>query len=257
MPPSILSLLPPHAVLGHRGNRAHAPENTLASMREAVALGVHGLEFDVRLTRDGEAVVMHDPTVDRTTDGRGLVAALDWDAVRRLDAGARFTPDGGATVPWRGRGAGGPRLVEVLQAFPAVPLLIELKVPEAAEAVRRIILERDPAGRCTVAAFAHEALRPFDGSGIPRCASTAETARLYLPALLGRRYHSLPFQAMSLPPRHRGLPVPLGALARAAAPAGVPVTAWTINDVATARRLWNAGVRGVLSDDPGPLLRAR
>jgi glycerophosphoryl diester phosphodiesterase len=224
-------------------------------MREAEALGVHGLEFDVRLTRDGVVVVMHDPAVDRTTSGTGAVAAMEWDDVRRLDAGARFTVDGGASFPWGGRGVQVPRLIDVLEAFPSLPMIIDIKVPEAAEAVRRIILEHDRIGRCTVAAFEHMTLLPFEGTGIPRCASTAEVARMYLPALLGHRYRSLPFQAMSLPPRRRGIPVPLGALAAAAAPALVPLTVWTINETGIARTLWDRGVRAVLSDDPGRILR--
>ncbi|MGQ0649406.1 MAG: glycerophosphodiester phosphodiesterase family protein [Gemmatimonadaceae bacterium] len=253
---SALSTLPPHAVLGHRGNRAHSPENTLFSMREAVALGVHGLEFDVRLSRDGELIVMHDPRVDRTTDGTGAIAELTWEQIRHLDAGARFSVDH-ATFPHRGRGIGVPRLIDVLEAFPGLPLIIEIKVPEAAAAVRRLLLEHEATSHCTVAAFRHDTMRPFADSPIPRCASTIETTRMYLPALFGRRYRALPFQAMSLPPRHHGIPVPLGALAAAAAPTGVPVTAWTINEPAVALRLWSRGVRAVLSDDPGAMLRVR
>jgi glycerophosphoryl diester phosphodiesterase len=100
-------LLDPRArlVIGHRGNRAHAPENTLASLREAAALGVDAVEFDLRVSRDGVLVVMHDATLDRTTDDSGPVAARTAAELGRIDAGARFTADGGRTFPWRGRGA--------------------------------------------------------------------------------------------------------------------------------------------------------
>jgi glycerophosphoryl diester phosphodiesterase len=69
-------LLDPRArpVIGHRGNRAHAPENTLESLREAVALGVDAVEFDLRVSRDGTLVVIHDETLERTTNGSGPVA---------------------------------------------------------------------------------------------------------------------------------------------------------------------------------------
>jgi|SRR5579859_502476 len=74
-------------VIGHRGGRAYAPENTLAAFRNAIQMGSVWLEFDVQMTRDGVLVVMHDDTVDRTTNGHGAVADLTLDQIRSLDAG--------------------------------------------------------------------------------------------------------------------------------------------------------------------------
>lgn len=74
-------------VIAHRGGRSYAPENTLAAFRQAIQMRVDGLEFDVQMTKDGTLVVMHDDTVDRTTNGTGRVADLTLDAIRRLDAG--------------------------------------------------------------------------------------------------------------------------------------------------------------------------
>src|SRR5690242_21800762 len=73
----VMILLDPRArpVIGHRGNRAHAPENTLESLQQAVALGVDAVEFDLRVSRDGALVVMHDETLERTTDGSGPIAS--------------------------------------------------------------------------------------------------------------------------------------------------------------------------------------
>jgi glycerophosphoryl diester phosphodiesterase len=75
-------------VIGHRGGRAYAPENTLAAFRRAIQMGSVWLEFDVQMTRDGVLVVMHDDTVDRTTNGKGAVADLTLDQIRSLDAGS-------------------------------------------------------------------------------------------------------------------------------------------------------------------------
>ena len=247
-------MFPTHAVIGHRGNRAHSPENTIVSMREALALGAHGLEFDVRITSDGVPVLMHDATIDRTTDGHGQIAEMRLDDVRRLNAGARFTPDGGASFPFRDRDLGVPLLADVLDAFPGTPVIVEIKVPQASRAVQRVILDHAATGRCIVGAFRHETLVTFAGGSIARTASTREVARLCIPALLGRRYIALPFQCISVPQRHHGIPVPLAAIARAVAQTGVPVCVWTINEPATAERVWSAGVRAVLSDDPGALL---
>ncbi|MEM3426627.1 MAG: glycerophosphodiester phosphodiesterase family protein, partial [Thermoproteota archaeon] len=73
--------------IGHRGARFYEPENTLRSFRKALELGVDAVELDVRRTRDGELVVIHDAEVDRTTNGKGLVRELTLEEIRRLDAG--------------------------------------------------------------------------------------------------------------------------------------------------------------------------
>ena len=82
------TFVPP--VIGHRGACGHAPENTLVSFRRAAALGVRWVEFDVRLSRDREVVVLHDEGLERTTNGGGLVAEKDWAELQALDAGAWY-----------------------------------------------------------------------------------------------------------------------------------------------------------------------
>ncbi|HVD59313.1 MAG TPA: glycerophosphodiester phosphodiesterase family protein, partial [Gemmatimonadaceae bacterium] len=126
-------------VIGHRGNRAHAPENTLESFAQAVAASADAIELDVRITADGIPVVMHDPDVRRTTNGTGEVERLTFDEIRALDAGARFTKDGGATFPYLGKGHRVPSFDEVLEAFPSTPIIIEIKTTSAARAVRHSI----------------------------------------------------------------------------------------------------------------------
>lgn len=244
-------------VIGHRGNCAHAPENTLESFRQAIALGVDALEFDVRLTSDGEVVVVHDPTVTRTTGGEGEIAKLALPALRQLDAGATFTTDGGASFPYRGRNIGISTLAEVLEATAPIPVLIELKLPSVGAPTRRVIESLGAESRCIVASSIRSSVAPFEGSAIPIGSSPSHIAPLLVPALLGRRYSHLNFSSMSLPEVWNGIPVPLGALARAAKPAGVPLHVWTINSAEEAKRLWRRGVNGILSDDPALILRAR
>jgi len=79
--------------IGHRGACGHAPENTLASMKQALAFGVHGIEFDIQMSKDGEPVVIHDDTIDRTTNGSGLVSAYTLKELQILNAG------GGQRIP--------------------------------------------------------------------------------------------------------------------------------------------------------------
>src|SRR5947199_1375723 len=93
--------LPP--VIGHRGAAAYAPENTLAGLRRARALGCEWVEFDVRLTGDGALVLCHDARLDRTTDGSGLISAMTLAAIRDRDAGVRFGAEfAGERVPTLG-----------------------------------------------------------------------------------------------------------------------------------------------------------
>jgi glycerophosphoryl diester phosphodiesterase len=253
-------LLDPRArpVIGHRGNRAHAPENTLESLQQAVALGVDAVEFDLRVSRDGSLVVMHDETLDRTTDGSGPVALSSLAALRRLDAGARFTPDGGHTFPWRGRGIRVPTFDEIIESLPReLPCIVELKTPAATELVRVAVRRHGIARRIIVAGFDPAATRPLRGAGFALGACTPEVARLVPPALLRRRVAPHHFEALCIPPRWHGVPVPIAALARALRESGTVIHVWTVNDAAHALRLWRDGVQGILSDDPRLILAAR
>ncbi len=252
-------LLDPDArpVIGHRGNRAHSPEDTLESMLEAVALGVDALEFDVHVTRDGVPVVHHDVTLDRTTNASGPLAARSLAELAHVDAGHRFTVDAGRSYPWRARGVRIPTLDAVLGAFPTLPLIIELKTPRATQAAREVIARHAAERRVIVAGFEAASVRPLARGPIPLGACTADLVRLLPAALLGLRGPSAPFVAACIPPTHNGLPVPIGAYARLMRKRGGVVHVWTVNTAAEARRLWSLGVQGIISDDPAVILAAR
>src|SRR5918994_6298404 len=113
--------------LAHRGASALAPENTIDAFRLAVEAGAGGLELDVHMTRDGHIVVIHDATVDRTTNGSGAVSEMTLAKLRGFDAGHTFSPDGDPTRPYRGKGVRVPTLVEILEEFPELPVNIEIK----------------------------------------------------------------------------------------------------------------------------------
>ena len=251
-------LLDPTArpVVAHRGDSAHAPENTMLAFERAVRLGADALEFDVRLSADGVAVVHHDPTLDRTTDGGGPVGALPLAGLRAVDAGARFTADGGRTYPFRGGGVRVPTLDEVLGAWPRVPVLIEIKVAAASAEVRRVLDRHAAAGRAVVASFLDAAVAPFRGSPYATGAARGDVARLLAASLVGVRVRP-GYRLASVPPSYNGLPLPLGRFARALRPAGVPVHVWTVDRPAEARALWAAGVVGMVSNDPAAILAAR
>ena len=132
-------------VTGHRGAAGLEPENTLRSIRKAIDLGVDRVEVDVRVTRDGHLVVIHDETVDRTTNGHGYVNELTLDEIRKLNAG---------------KGEKVPTLEEVLEITKGkVELQIELKVPEATGSTLRLIEKENAEGEVIITSFIHDLLR--------------------------------------------------------------------------------------------------
>lgn len=245
------------SVVGHRGNRAHAPENTLESFAQAVVLGVDALEFDVHLSADGVPVVHHDRTLDRTTSGTGPIAARTVAELQALDAGMHWTADGGRSHPYRDRGIRVPTLAELLDAFADVPLLIEIKTPAASLAVRRVLERHGATPRAVVDAFEAAALVPFRASSIAIGSARGDVARLLATTLTGQRPRAVAYRAVCVPLAYRGLPLPVTRFASALRPLGVPVHVWTVNDVRVAMALWRAGIAGIITDDPGAMLQAR
>ncbi len=249
-------LLDPDArpIVAHRGNSAFAPEDTIEALQQGVALGADAIEFDVRLSRDGHVVVLHDPTVDRTTDGRGAVASLTLAELKRLDAGHRFTRDGGRSYPWRGRGIAISTLDEVLAAFPGLPFILEVKSADAGAETKRVLERHSAESRCVVGSFDDAALAPFRGSRFATSASSVDVVRLYRRAVLSGSPRRLPYQALCIPPSFHGLPLPIRRFAHMGRAAGVTTHVWTVDDPRRAARFWDSGVNAILTNDPGAIL---
>jgi glycerophosphoryl diester phosphodiesterase len=244
-------------VIAHRGASGLAPENTLPAFELAIRQGADALELDVRLTRDGAAVVIHDATLERTTDRSGPVLAHTLAELRTADAAARFTLDRGRTFPFRGTGVRIPTLAEVLWAFPKVPVLVEVKEPEVQETVRRVLLQEDAAERCVPASEDGGALQAFREPPFAFGACGSDIAQLYWAVMFRRRLPQAGYRFLSVPHRHRGLPVPTSRFVAAARSLGSPVHVWTVNDAATARRLWARGVAGIVTNVPQMVRDAR
>lgn len=123
-------------VVAHRGAAARAPENTMEAFRLGVEGGADAIELDVHLTADGQLAVIHDETLERTTDRTGRVADMTMDEIRQADAGAAFASPDGGDHPFRGRGLTVPTLTEVLAWLPdGIGLVVEIKARAAADAV--------------------------------------------------------------------------------------------------------------------------
>jgi glycerophosphoryl diester phosphodiesterase len=237
-----MTLLPP--VVGHRGAAALAPENTLAGLRAASAAGARAAELDVRLTADAAIVVLHDPTLERTTDGRGRVSRLELASIRILDAGRWFGAEfAGERVPL---------LAEALALARELGLAVNLEL----KADRGLA---QATGAAVAAALARERALPklLLSSFSMRCLAAAGPWPRAL--IVGRGYRSAwlrtarSLSAKALHVRHELLDE--GTIAAVHA-AGFSVGAYTVNAPARATALFGWGVDYVFSDDPGRLLAA-
>jgi len=222
----------------------------MAAFELALVEGADAIELDVRLTADGVPVVLHDPTLDRTTSQQGPIGAVAADKLRDIDAGVRFTPDRGRTYPFRETGVQVPTLTEVLRAFPLMPFLIEIKEAQAQEAVKRVLLEEGAVLRSVLASEYGAALTSFREPPFAVAACTGEIGALYRSVLFRGVPAAVPYRALSVPVRYRGLPVPTRAFVAAARRLGCPVHVWTVDDSRTAQRLWARGVAGIVTNFP-------
>ncbi|MGH7665529.1 MAG: glycerophosphodiester phosphodiesterase, partial [Gemmatimonadaceae bacterium] len=237
-----------HPVIAHRGASLSAPENTMPAFEMAAKAGADALELDVNLSADGVPMVIHDTTLDRTTDLHGPVYSLTAAQLRGADAGARFTADGGASFPWRARGVRIPILGEVLDAFPDMPLAIEIKSARAQWDVARMLADRGALERCVVSAFETEAVAAFREGSFHTGASRRELLSLGIRSLLRLQRDRPRYAAILIPEWYRGFPLPLRLYIRAARRMGMPLHVWTVNDPGSGLRLWRAGAAGIVTD---------
>ncbi|MEZ0396933.1 MAG: glycerophosphodiester phosphodiesterase family protein [Anaerolineales bacterium] len=234
---------PRPAVIAHRGASAHAPENTLAAFELALQQGADALEFDVKLTGDGRVVILHDQTVDRTTDGRGDLRTFSLAALRELDAGVRFSE--------RFRGERVPTLEEVFEAFGRRVLMnIELTnyaapfdalVPSVVTLVRRFGLEK----RVLFSSFFPHNLRRAK-----RLLPEVPCGLLTWAGWMGGWGRTIGFRSRLYQAVHPNLRDVDAGLVRRFQAAGRRVHVWTVNAEADFRRMFAAGVDGVFTDDP-------
>ena len=245
--------------MAHRGASSVAPENTIEAFRLALEAGAGGLELDVHMTRDGHIVVIHDATVDRTTSGTGAVSELTIDELRGLDAGFDFSPDGGSTRPYRGRESRVPTLEEVLREFPGVAINIDIKagLPGIEAAVLGVVRGANALGRVLVVSTPHATVKRFrriSGGHVSTGASRLETGIFYLLGRLHLEVLARPdYDALQVPPVHRGIPLVTPRFIAAAHSRGVRVDVWTINQANEMRRLLDLGVDVIMTDRPHTL----
>ena len=232
---------------GHRGASGHAPENTLSAFLLAADMGANGIELDVHLSADGEAVVIHNDTVDATTNGSGRVSSLTLEELRSLDAGSWFSP-----------GFAGERLPTLQEVFDAVGhrlfINIEIKVErghhpldQEAEVVR-LIEDNQMVDRVIISSFAPSSLRRTRkmNPNIPLGLLYSDKETTWLPTLL--RWLGVPFDAL-----HPRFGMVDARYVKRARQGGKRVNVWTVNTADDMRRMRDLGVDGIITNYPDVL----
>lgn len=246
-------------VIAHQGGDGLWPGDTFFAFQNAADLGADVLEMDVHITADGVLVLMHDETVDRTTDGTGEIESMTLDEIKRLDAGYDWSPDDGATFPFRGQGITVPTMEEVFAAFPNHRMTVEIKKTNASisKPICELIRKYKMQDKVLVASFYDERLEEFRAECPEVATSSAEDETrnfvLLTKAFLGGWY-SPEFHSLQVPEESGGIAIMTEGFIRAARERNLAVEPWTINDEETMRRFIEWGVDGIITDRPDIML---
>jgi glycerophosphoryl diester phosphodiesterase len=246
-------------VFAHQGGENLRPSNTMLAFRHAVDLGADVLDTDMHMTSDGALVLMHDETVDRTTDGAGAIRDLTLAQLKRLDAGYRFSLDDGRTFPYRGQGYAVATLEELFQAFPDKRFGVEIKQtpPQIAVPFCGLIRRYNMQDRVLVSSFLQANMDAFRHQ-CPEVATSAtedEVRQFFILSTLGlSAAYSPNYQSLQVPEYSGGIHVLTSRLIAAAHSRGLVVQPWTIDEEADLRRVLSLGVDGINTNYPDRLL---
>ena len=246
-------------VIAHQGGAGLWPSDTLFAFENAVELGVDVLEMDMHSTADGVLVMMHDATVDRTTDGSGRINNMTLAELKELDAGYAWSDDDGQTYPFRGQGITAPTLDEVFSAFPDEYFNIEIKQsePSITEPFCQKIRDNGLAGQVLVASFNQEVVDEFRQVCPEIATSTGESdgIKLLVPSFVWlEAIHSPRAQAVQTPEEYFGMTVLKQRTVDAAHKRGMEIHAWTIDETEDMERLLALGLDGIITDRPDRML---
>ena len=247
-------------VIAHQGGNHLRPDNTMEAFRHAVDLGVDVLEMDVHATSDGVLVVIHDETVDRTTDGTGFVKDLTLAEIQGLDAAFNWPHHLDTDErPYRAQGIGVPTLEEVLRAFPDMPMTIEIKQadPPIVEPFGELLQRYDREQNTVVASFHPEVMRDFRAS-FPDFATSGVQPEILTFFILKTVFlgwvYGPPMEAFQVPEEFGNLRVITRRFVTSAQRRGLDVHVWTVNEREAMERILDSGVDGIITDRPDLLL---
>jgi glycerophosphoryl diester phosphodiesterase len=241
----------------HRGGADVAPENTMPAFEAAVNLGYRYLETDVHVTADGALVAFHDKSLDRVTDQQGHIERLSLATIREADAGFWFSPDGGRTRPFRGRGVTVPTLEELLTRWPDVRVNIDPKNDLCIGPLASLLQRLDAFDRVCIGTFSDRRMFRLRAL-LHRRVCTSMPRNAVLTAWLGSRTGHMPrldADCVQVPVRFGPVRIVDARFVAAAHRAHLPVHVWTVNEEEAVTELLDLGVDGIMTDRPA-LLRS-
>ena len=249
----------PILVIAHRGERGHAPENTMVAFQRAADLDVDILETDIHRTADGVIVAFHDDTLERTTSGTGRIQDYKFAQLQEFDAGYHWTADNGQTFPYRGQGHTIPSLAEVFETFADLRVNIDIKQesPSIVADFAALIKKHGREQTVCVGSFDDNNLAEFRRAlpYVPTAAGYGETKRaVIMNKLWLGAFYKAQAQAFQIPEEGEGFNIVTPRFIRMAHRRGLEVHVWTVNETADMERLIAWGVDGIVTDYPKRLL---
>jgi len=245
-------------VIAHQGGDGVWPGDTLFAFERAVEIGADVLEMDAHITKDGHIILMHDETVDDTTDGTGLIEEMTLDELKQLDAAYDWSKDDGQTYPYRGQGIQVTALAEVFEKFPQMRYAIEIKksgIP-VEQPLCDLIRQYDMQDKVLVASFHDEVMQTFRTT-CPEVATSASRGevtkfvilgKVFLSGLVAPGYEAIqpPFD----PQESYNIPIMTKRFIREAHAKNIKVEPWTVDDPELMERYIEWGVDGIITDRP-------
>jgi glycerophosphoryl diester phosphodiesterase len=246
--------------IAHRGGALEAPENTIHAFRHALQSGANAIEMDVWRSADGHLVVIHDDTVDRTTNGSGTVEEMTVAQLEQLDAAWNWNPRNLPEPPLRGQGITIPKLADVFSTFPEMPMIIELKTshPEAVPQLAQLIQSHNAANRIIAASFNQRTINAMRRQfpGILTSAGQTEVSWFYKLHMVGLHGLMRPSaHSFQLPEYHGRIHLLSESMLRAMRSSGIDMHVWTIENPHDMQRMLDLGVDGIITSRPAELNR--
>ncbi len=262
--PFYTNLSPGVKVYAHMGGDGVWPGDTMFAYDQSAQLGVDGFDMDAHITQDGQIVLIHDESVNRTTDGNGQVENMTLAEIKKLDAAYKWTNDSGVSFPYRGKNIGVPTLEEVFAKYPQMRYLIEIKLTKTPMALPlcTLIHQYNLQGQVIIASFHDDAMKNFRETCPDVATSAAKTevtafvllGKVGLSGLISPQYQSLqvPFETSET----YGIPVMTEAFIRSAHAKNLKVETWTLDDPELFKQYAAWGLDGVDTDRPDLIMQA-
>ena len=253
-----LDQLPKVVNIAHAGGKGLGPENTMVTLHKAVKSGTDIIEIDIHYTSDSVLVLLHDKTVDRTTNGNGYVWDFNYKELKQLDAGFYWTDDDSLTFPYRNMGINIPSLQEVLDTFSSYRVNIEIKKyePWLIRNFCNILKEYELIDKVLIGSFIDEALDEFRIE-CPEVATSAGRIEGMIFYRLNSLYlgwlYTPSIKVFEAPEYYKNTRVINEQLVNGLHNKNIPIYVWTVNDKKDMEYLIKLGVDGIITDYPDRL----